>query len=66
MVFEGTQEQSQLHKHRKQVQRLANQMVMHQGMEADLYLREGLKTRADYVCSRYQHPVTSFNKCQGL
>ncbi|KAJ0715347.1 putative armadillo-like helical protein [Helianthus annuus] len=34
-----TQEQSQLDNHRKQVQRLANQMVMHQGMEADLYLR---------------------------
>ncbi|MFS7889911.1 hypothetical protein Hanom_Chr00s000005g01612521 [Helianthus anomalus] len=34
-----TQEQSQLDKHRKQVQRLANQMVMHQGMEADMYLR---------------------------
>ncbi|MFS8034050.1 hypothetical protein Hanom_Chr17g01576651 [Helianthus anomalus] len=44
-------------------------MVMHQGIEADMYLRgfsEGLKTRVDHVCLRYQHPLTIFNYCQGL
>ncbi|MFS7953633.1 hypothetical protein Hanom_Chr07g00620971 [Helianthus anomalus] len=66
-VTQGTQEQSQLDKHRKQVQRLANKMVMHQGMEADLYLRqsgfsEELKTKADHVCSRYEHPAREMNK----